>query len=86
MQTLGDKGGKGFWKGLFWDFIYQHSGDFLNGSRLQSCLFHLLRGDVIRLHAHGFDLHLAHFFDLRVRKLVSSIIESGLSKHQIFVV
>ena len=69
--TLGNACHKGF-------------GHLLDRPRRNPPVLHRLRGDVIRLHAHGGQLHVGGFLHVGVRKLVAAVVRQGFTKNDIF--
>ena len=72
VQPSGDE----LWQRLFQR--YCHLGDerlchALHGTRRQPCLFHLLRGDIIGLHAHVVELYLIGLVHLRMGELYAAV-------------
>ena len=65
------------------EFFQQVFHDFLHRPRCDTRLFHRFCRHVIRLHAHGRQLHVFRLFDFRVRKLVAPAIDGGSSEDDI---
>ena len=64
--------------------LEQRLGEFLDGAGGQPGLFHLLRGDVIGLHAHFGELQAVGLVHFGMGKLVASAIDGGFSEDDVF--
>ena len=70
-RALGDACHKGF----------RH---LLDGARRKPPVLHRLRGDIIRLHAHGGELHVSRFLHVGMGKLITAVVRLRLTKDDIF--
>ena len=75
-----------WWERLFercCELTDEHFRQFLHGTRVDASLFHLLCGDIKRLHPHVIELQLTCIVNVRVRELEPTIEESRLTKDDI---
>ena len=68
----------------FLDLLEQRLREFLDGARGQSGLLHLLRCDVIGLHAHLGELQTVGLVHFRMGKLIASAIDGGFAEDDVF--
>ena len=61
----------------------QRLGHLLQGTGVQSPVLHLLRRDIVRLHAHGAELHIGSLLNVGIDKLIPAVVGCRLTEDDI---